>query len=57
MFIAPQILLEGGINPEGENVIPNLQDDGWNAFFPCTFPDYNQFSMWISCFFKNYLWS
>lgn len=56
MFIAPRILLEGEISPEGENIIPKWsQDDSCNAFFPCTFPDDNQFSMWAHCFSKNYL--
>lgn len=58
MFIEPQILLEGEISPEGENIIPKWsQDDIWNAFFPCTFPNDNQFNMWACCFLKNYLWS
>lgn len=51
MFTALQILLEGEISPEGENIIPKwIQDDSWIAFFQCTFPDDNQFSMWAHCF-------
>lgn len=56
MFIAPQILIEDEISPEGESIKPKWsQDDSWNTFFPSTFPDDNQFSMWAHCFSKNYL--